>query len=215
MSWLIVVALVGLINSVAASWWDHHGYAVTITSTGGPIKLEERVCVDLFTVTINPTCTCPLETVVTRCASSNTTSHATPTTHTADATPSTTCGLSELPSYFFLRMSNDSYLYVNESLKRAVNVRYLSKATAFRTRSTNDGSITGISQLAFGARSNDSSVSQEYGAWIQTLGIDYGGPIEFFEDAPQAGSGYSIVTAGFSTYLCRMSLITWMFHDLS
>jgi len=36
-----------------------------------------------------------------------------------------------------------------------------------------------------------------------------------FFDLKDPPSGYSIVTATFSTYLCQMSLMTWMMHDLS
>ena len=47
--------------------------------------------------------------------------------------------------------------------------------------------------------------------------VSYGSPIEFFavHDPPGQDSGYGMVTASFSRYLCEMVLITWTDHDLS
>ena len=63
---------------------------------------------------------------------------------------------------------------------------------------------------------NDGPFTLDYGAWIQTSGINFGASIQFYEvsKAPE-DSGFAIVTASFSTYLCSLSLITWMDHDLS
>ena len=179
------------------------------------------------TVTYTPKCFISLQTIVKGTATCIVTfSHPTPTTGigtrtatgTGLSTPSPACSLAGLPSDFFLRTSNDSYLSVHGSSNRAANVPHFSNATAFHVRSTNDSSITGISQLAIRALDNDRSFDlREAGAWTQTSGFDYGSPIEFFdvERPPKTGNGYGIVTTAFSTYLCRMSLITWMDHDLS
>jgi hypothetical protein len=63
--------------------------------------------------------------------------------------------------------------------------------------------------------SSDSTNAVEYGAYVQTSTVDDANPIVFFNETDLPTSGYGIVTAGFSTYLCQLSLITWMFHDLS
>jgi hypothetical protein len=94
----------------------------------------------------------------------------------------------------------------------------ISDFDAYHIRTTSSGSIDGITQLAFNTTVLRDGKIHSYGAWIQTAGIsDQGSPVQFFnlESPPDENLGYSIVTASFSTYLCQMSLITWMEHDLS
>ena len=96
-------------------------------------------------------------------------------------------------------------------------VRGRSNASIFHVWSTDDGSITGIPQLVFNATRSDSREVVEYSAWIKTSASNGANSIQFFNASasPGSGSGYGIVTATFSTYLCRLVLITWMMHDLS
>lgn len=134
-------------------------------------------------------------------------------TSTSSATSvSPTCSLSALPPTFYLKSSASGYIEVDLDANEAIGVSTLRKATLFHINSTNDGSITGIDQLSF-----NTTDSVEYGAWIQTNGIDGGSKIQFFNSTarPEFSGGFGIVYAVFSTYLCQMSLITWMEHDLS
>jgi hypothetical protein len=129
--------------------------------------------------------------------------------------PSPSCSYSSIPKRFYLQEPGHSYLKVNLTTNRVSSVSGNEEATVFHVRSTNDGSITGIQQLAFNVTSSDSTNAVEYGAYIQTSTVDDANPIVFFNETDRPSSGYGIVTAGFSTYLCQLSLITWMFHDLS
>ena len=178
------------------------------------------------TPTATARCYCPLETIVPTTITRygcNVTTHLGPTASTGTvsrintATPSPPCTIYTLPDHFFLRASQDTYLSVNLTSKTAHNVPKISNATLFHVRTTSDGSISGISQLAFNHTSSNSTSPIEYGAWIQTAGVSYGSPIEFFavHEPPEQERGYGIVTASFSKYLCEMVLITWMEHDLS
>jgi hypothetical protein len=181
----------------------------------------------IVTTTARSRCNCPLETIVpttiTRYGACNTTSHSRPTvgtgtgTATGTATPSPPCTIYTLPDHFFLRASPDTYLSVDLTSKTAHNIPKISNATLFHVRTTSDGSISGITQLAFNRTSPNSTTTVEYGAWIQTSGVSHGSPIEFVDvnEPPGQGSGYGIVTASFSKYFCEMVLITWMDHDLS
>ena len=104
------------------------------------------------------------------------------------------------------------YLYVNLKSNKAVGVPTSINATVFHVKSTTSGGITGIQQLAF-TTGGEPSDAAEYGAWIPSSG----GKVQFFNStsSPEGSSGYGIVTADFSTYLCQMELITWLDHDVS
>lgn len=168
--------------------------------------------------TLSSKCHCPLQTIfttITKSAFSNSTSSPTHPTgtdsNTGSATP--TCSLARLPNKFLLKDVVSGYLSVDLMTNSMRGVRSPDNATVFHVNATNDGSINGIDQLAFNTSGSDSHPAVEYSAWIQ-----YGGSrIQFFNSSslPQSVSGYAIVTASFSTYLCQMSLITWMQHDLS
>ena len=140
-------------------------------------------------------------------------------TSTESATP--TCSLSELPQSFYIKDSASQRwhaLDLASGTTRGVDLSTTKYATAFQVNSTNDGSITGIVQLVAdvvttGHNASNSTVHTPYSAWIHNTG----GPIRFFNSSSLPGwdSGYQIVTASFSTYLCKLILITWMQHDLS
>jgi hypothetical protein len=59
-----------------------------------------------------------------------------------------------------------TYLTIDAISKRALNVPSFGSATPFHIRTTNDGNISGIEQLAFNTTSRNSSSPVEFGAWI-------------------------------------------------
>lgn len=77
--------------------------------------------------------------------------------------------------------------------------------------------IDGVPQLSLYWPAASPSESKEYGAYVQYDG----GPVRFFqagqvpEEDEDGGGGWFEVTAGFSTFLCELSLVTWNLHDLS
>lgn len=173
-------------------------------------------------------------TSLTRSAFCNTTTPSYPTTHGTNignapshtsswAPPPATCTLNATPPIFYLSTSQTGFVKVNSTNGRLISPSGLHEATTFHIRFTNDGSITGIPQLALfiSVTTNDSADPKhqiELGAWVSTADVpNSGSAVQIFSDSslPPPSSGYGIVTASFSTYLCQLSLITWMYHDLS
>lgn len=122
-----------------------------------------------------------------------------------------TCSLKELPDSFYLRNSLSGYLLYDPTCGKAVGSPEKADATLFHADNTDEFELGGIPQLSLYYPASSPSDNEEYGAYVQYDG----GPIQFFQagDVPEDGDWY-IVTASFSAYLCRLSLITWTLHDL-
>lgn len=122
------------------------------------------------------------------------------------------CSLADLPESFYIRNPLSGYLTYDPSCRKAVGCPYKADAVPFHVNNTDDFDLSGIPQLSIYYPPHGYAGSEEYGAYV-----DYnGGPIQFFRagEVPEQGDWF-IVTASFSTYLCRLSLITWNLHDLS
>lgn len=145
--------------------------------------------------------------------------HNTPIGTSSSTHPSPSCTLDAAPAQFHLGTTHTGLLRFDPIANRLVSAQIPYNATTFHIRLTSDDSITGISQLALSLPSNatDSTLQTEYGAYVPTSNVpDSGSSVQFFANATTTSlSGYGIVAAGFSTYLCQLSVYTWMMHDLA
>lgn len=162
-------------------------------------------------------CYCPLQTTVTKYASSNCTITPSSASGTLTGTETTgakpTCSLTGFPERFYIKDSESGWLATDSRFNRLFGVLSKPNATVFHIAWTDDGQARGIPQLAFNKGRSSSNSTPEYRAAVRNRG----GPIRFFNSSfiPGDGNSYRIVTPSFSSYLCQMTLSAWMNHDLS
>jgi len=197
----VATLCIGLVAANATPWspWHHDPVKVTVTS----ISVTTVAVTSMMTVGRYCNGTVPPYPTT---SSSIPASMVTPTS----STTSETCTTSALPETFHIKASsssNDNFLFANLANGLVVdNQSSSADATDFHINSTCDGPYSGLDQLSFNYTDTSTNISTEYSVWVPggAAGIS---DLAFFNTSMEANlTGYEMVIATFSTYLCQLTL---------